>query len=289
MANAAREVVVRTGGGVRLKGLYSPLDGRAGGLVILLHGWEGGASSTYMLHTGRFFFLSGFSVFRLNFRDHGDTHHLNEGMFRAVLLDEVFEAVRHAASLAGRLPCFLVGFSLGGNFALRIGKRLAAHPIEGLRHIVAVSPLIDPSSATDAIDNSPLLRAYFLKKWRRSLLRKQRLFPHLYDFSAVMCHKTIRSMTEALLRIYRTGYDAESYFGAYKVGDHDLERLGAPTTIIASLDDPAIPAKDFSGLSLGAEVELIMLRKGGHNGFLEGVFAPTWYEKKALDIFSRYT
>jgi predicted alpha/beta-fold hydrolase len=25
---------------------------------------------------------------------------------------------------------------------------------------------------------------------------------------------------------------------------------------------------------------------GGHNGFLEGVLAATWYEKKALELFS---
>jgi predicted alpha/beta-fold hydrolase len=286
MVRTSRRMILQVGCGVRLEGFLSEATGAARGLVVLIHGWEGSAGSTYILHTGRFFFSRGYSVFRLNLRDHGDTHHLNEGVFMADRIDEVFQAVRSVAGLAPGLPSFLVGFSLGGNFALRIAGRCVGEPVQTLRHIVAVSPVIDPSHATDAIDRSPLLRGYFRRKWRRSLLRKQALFPHLYDFSPVVKMRTIRSMTDAVFSLYDTGYDAESYFRAYSVQPGTLEAVDVPTLIVASRDDPVIPCRDFDRLRLSPCVRLVMHDSGGHNGFLEGVFAPTWYERKALGRFS---
>lgn len=287
MRDAARELIIDAGDGVRLQGFYSPrAGGSRAGLVILLHGWEGSAESTYILHAGRFFYEQGFCVFRLNYRDHGNTHHLNEGIFRAIMLDEVFNAVNYASTLAGSVPCFLVGFSLGGNFALRIARRCTDRPIENLRHIVSVSPVVDPGRATDAIDGSPLLRYYFLKKWRRSLSLKQECFPGLYDFTDIVRHTSIRSMTDALFEKYNIGYDTESYFREYAIGPDTLATVRVPTTIVTARDDPAIPADDFPGLRLSPCTRLIMHDYGGHNGFLEGVFGPTWYEKKALGLFS---
>ena len=279
-------MIVDAGDGVRLQGFFSPRPERTpAGLVILLHGWEGSAESTYILHSGRFFYEQGFSVFRLNYRDHGDTHHLNEGIFRAIMLDEVFNAVGAAASLVKGLPCLLMGFSLGGNFVLRIARRCAEIPIVNLRHIVSVSPVINPSRATDAIDRSRLLRYYFLKKWRRSLALKQERFPHLYDFRDIMKEDSIRSLTDALFEKYNIGFDTESYFREYGIHTETLAEVTTPTTIVTSWDDPAIPADDFPGLRMSPSTRLIMHEYGGHNGFLEGVFAATWYEKKALEIF----
>jgi predicted alpha/beta-fold hydrolase len=37
---------------------------------------------------------------------------------------------------------------------------------------------------------------------------------------------------------------------------------------------------------LNANTELIIHERGGHNGFIEDVFTPAWYAKKALSIFN---
>ena len=290
MADTSVEMIIDAGDGVRLQGFYSPQTKMPPlGLVILLHGWEGSSESTYILHSGRFFHQHGYEVFRLNFRDHGSSHYLNQGIFYSTLLDEVFSSVRKATALPGGSRSFLIGFSLGGNFALRIGRKCIGEPIENLKHIISVSPAINPSSATDAIDRSWLLRAYFLKKWRRSLRKKQELFPHLYNFDDMLGCKTLRGITDILLKRYSTYSSTEEYFKGYTISSDALEHIDVPTTIIVSSDDPAIPVKDFSGLGLGPRVELITHDYGGHNGFLYGVFKPTWYQRKALDIFAAST
>ena len=53
------------------------------------------------------------------------------------LLDETFEAVDSLAAGAGSGPVYLVGFSLGGNFALRIARRYSDLGRSRLRGVFA--------------------------------------------------------------------------------------------------------------------------------------------------------
>ena len=144
MCDAAREMIMTTSGGVRLLGYYSPQKSKKSkGLVVLLHGWEGSVASTYILCTGKALYGRGYDIFRLNFRDHGDSHHLNQGIFYAVLLEEVFQAVRRLCRNAEQKPVFLMGFSLGGNFALRMARNMIQTPIENLCHDDPIIPVED--------------------------------------------------------------------------------------------------------------------------------------------------
>ncbi len=93
------------------------------GLFILLHGWEGGIDSGYILRTGNYFWNKGYSIARLNLRDHGSTHHLNEEAFNGSMLDETFAAVKKISDAFPGQECRIIGFSLGGNFACRIAVK----------------------------------------------------------------------------------------------------------------------------------------------------------------------
>ena len=57
--------------GIRLRGHYAPNVISDKGLVLLLHGWEGAADSSYMLSLALALNDAGYATFRLNFRDHG--------------------------------------------------------------------------------------------------------------------------------------------------------------------------------------------------------------------------
>ena len=286
MVHAARETILTTQEGIRLLGYHSShSQPHSNGLVILLHGWEGSSDSTYIRTTGRYLYQNGFDVFRLNFRDHGPSHHLNTGIFYAVLLDEVFDAVSQICAAAAKAPCFLVGFSLGGNFALRIARKCAVQPIAGLAQVVAISPVLDPDKATDRIDNSSFILKYFLKKWRRSLSIKQNLYPEQYDFSSLLTIDNIREMTEQLLARYSSYDGARAYFQKYTLVDGQLGGITIPTTIITAQDDPIIPVEDFYGLHTSPSTRLIIQPYGGHNGFLENWRLHGWYEHMVRDLF----
>jgi len=283
---AAREVILDTVDGVKLQGFYSPqTNEQVKGVVMLLHGWEGSVNSTYILGTGKFLYNNDYSVFRLNYRDHGESHHLNRGLFYAVLLDEVFNAVQQVSGYERELPFYLAGFSMGGNFALRIVRKCAENSINNLSHVMSISPVLDPEKSTYAIDNVPLLRKYFRKKWIRSLKKKQEYFPELYDFSDVFALESITEMTELMIARYSDYKSATDYFRNYAVLEDALANINIPTTIVTAQDDPIIPVDDFYGLELNSMVELIIHHYGGHNGFLETLSGKAWYEQKMLELF----
>ena len=286
MCDAAREMIIKTPEGVRLQGYYSCQKSKmAVGLVILLHGWEGSVDSTYITCTGKALYRRGYDIFRLNFRDHGDSHHLNPGIFYAVLLEEVFQAIRQITNLARGKPVFLVGFSLGGNFVLRIARKMSRTPIDSIYHVVGISPVLDPQKATDRIDRKPLIRKYFLKKWLQSLKIKQGLFPDLYDFSSLFSLNTIQAVTDQMLDQYSEFKSASDYFKNYSILNDAIDDLPVPTTIMTAADDPIIPVDDFQRLKLNHRTRLVIHTFGGHNGFIDGFFLKSWYEQKLADLF----
>jgi predicted alpha/beta-fold hydrolase len=281
-----RHVILDTESGARLSGYYTPRNSRdTKGLAVLLHGWEGSARSTYMLMCGKHLYQNGYAVFRLNFRDHGHSHHLNKGLFYATLLDEVFEGVHLATRLCSKRPAVLVGFSLGGNFAIRIAAMYSAGDYDHLVRAVSISPVLDPEKSTNRIDRSPLILAYFLKKWRNSLRRKQHYFPSTYHFNDILKGKTILGMTDQLIQRYSNYTDSHEYFSGYRIHSNSLENLTLPLTIIAAADDPIIPVDDFYAINPAPGMDLIIHPRGGHNGFIEGIYKPAWYERYMVDLF----
>ena len=267
---------------VRLMGQYSrAVNPRA--IMILLHGWEGSQDSTYVMSHARFLFDRGVSIFRLNYRDHGPTHHLNEGIFNSTLFPEVFDAVGQIAE-GEAVPAYVIGFSLGGNFALRIARALSENPVPNLAHIISVSPVIDPVAAAPMVDVNPLIRQYFVKKWSTSLMKKQAAFPELYDFGDIARFKKVSEMSAAFLPRYTEFATPDDYFRAYALTPDDLVKCPVPISIIIAKDDPVLPAEDVLSLSLNDQSRLFYLDYGGHNGFFQSLRGPTWYDNYVAQI-----
>ncbi len=278
MAACAREEIIDAGGGVRLQGFHSE-HGRkpSPGLVIMLHGWEGGAHSSYILDTGRYLYRLGFDVHRLNLRDHGTSHHLNRGLFMGTLIDESFAAVKAVAARAGGGPVFLLAFSMGGNFALRMARLWADEKPANIRRVACINPPLDPLKTTLAIDRMGLMRRYFLKKWKRSMALKQRLFPETHDFTGVLPMDSCMAITRVLVRRYTDYASAEDYFSRYTLTGDSLRRVGLPVTIIHAEDDPLIPVEDLRRASLDEKIELVIQPYGGHCGYVQNLALRCWY------------
>ncbi|HEV7139147.1 MAG TPA: alpha/beta fold hydrolase [Steroidobacteraceae bacterium] len=279
---AQREMLLDCGGGVRLQCFRStPRAGRAIP-VVLVHGWEGSAESLYVLSLGQQLFDRGFDVLRLNLRDHGDTHHLNRELFHSCLLPEVVGALCALQAALGGEPLRLVGFSLGGNFMLRVGAQARAAGL-GIARIVAVSPVLDPSDTLRALESGfvgyPL---YFVRKWWRSLLKKQAAWPAHYDFTELRSVRDLRRLTAELIRRFTDFGSLEAYLDGYSITGGVLLGLEAPTTLITSRDDPIIPAGGLERLARPPSLRIVVTRFGGHCGFLDRLSGPTWVERRIL-------
>ncbi len=208
---SARPWVLDCGDGVRLQGLLSLAPGTEapGGaqerpdeprrIAVVLHGWEGSAESCYVISLGALLLDHGFDVLRLNLRDHGESHHLNRGIFHSCRLAEVVGATRAVAERFPAARLFLTGFSLGGNFMLRVAADAGAP--EAIAGVAAVSPVLDPAATLVALERGWFLyRQYFVRKWSRSLRVKRRAWPDLPDFEPILRSRDLRAMTAGLVR-----------------------------------------------------------------------------------------
>lgn len=279
------EHVLDGGEGVRLHGLYSAMPGmQPRGLAVLLHGWEGSAESSYMRLTAAQLLARGFAVFRLNFRDHGETHHLNPALFHSNRLDEVVHAVADIAQRFGERPLVAAGYSLGGNFTLRLALRAPAAGLP-LARVAAVCPVLDPARTMDEMERGlPLYMRYFEQKWRASLKRKRVLFPQQHDFDDTVLKLRMRDLTAWLVERHTDFGDIEAYFDGYSIAGDRLGALQVPADILMAQDDPVIPVEEFRGLSLPPSAHMEIARWGGHCGFLTGArldgFAEQWVAER---------
>jgi predicted alpha/beta-fold hydrolase len=274
LREAQQAVLLDGGDGVRLEGYLSRQPGDASrgpsrGLVVLLHGWEGSVNSNYILSNGARLFAAGFDVFRLNFRDHGDTHHLNPGMFHSNRLEEVINALADLQSRFHTAGWVLAGYSLGGNFALRVALQAHAAGLD-LRQVISICPVIDPARALDAMENGHwFYQRYFERKWSRSLAIKQKCFPELYGDDNWSRMRTLRERTHYLATTYAGFKDSESYYDGYSIAGGRLSGLKVPSTILTAADDPVVPVADFRDLPDIPELEILVSTYGGHCGFLK--------------------
>jgi len=264
-----QEWIVDGGNGIRLLGHYSPQPRDSKGLVILFHGWEGSSHSNYIVGAGGALFDQGFDVFRLNFRDHGDSHHLNPGIFHSCLLGEVIHAVKDIQQRTGAQSWALSGYSLGGNFALRVALNAPSAGLS-LRRVIAVSPVVSPANVLKTMEDSGWgYENYYVRKWARSLKLKQALFPDAYDYEAWYKLDGLREKTRFMATHHYEFDSLEDYFDGYSIARNRLAALAVPTTILASEDDMVVPTSDLEELPENEYIELLVTRHGGHCAFLK--------------------
>lgn len=289
LENGADECILDCGNGVRLQGFFSAQTKlpTARALVVLLHGWEGSAQSNYILHTGARLLAEGCDVFRLNFRDHGGTHALNRELFHSCRIAEVVGAVGEIARRFPARPLVVGGFSLGGNFALRVALRAPNAGIP-LAWTFAVCPVISPRAGLRAIEDAPwFYEFYFMRKWRESLRRKQALFPERELFAREELRGGLRDLTRTLVERHSDFGTLENYLDGYSIAGDTLVALTVPADILTAEDDPVIPVAGFRELELAPSTALTIVPHGGHCGFIRDFSLRSWAEDFILAQMKR--
>jgi predicted alpha/beta-fold hydrolase len=186
--------------------------------------------------------------------------------------------------LFGGPPLQLVGFSLGGNFMLRVAAQASAAGLD-LSRVIAVSPVLEPVATLAVLQQGmPGYERYFVRKWLRSLRKKQAAWPDVYDFAQLARARDLKLMTAELVRCYTDFPTLDHYLNGYAITGERLARLEVPSTILTSLDDPIIPASGLTRLARPPALSLTVTRYGGHCGFFDDLRGPTWLERRIMPL-----
>jgi len=267
-------------------------DRAAAPTLVALHGLEGSSDAHYMRGLADKAFRRGFNVVRLNQRNCGGTDHLSEGLYHSGLADDPRGVIQDLTDRDGLGPCAVVGYSLGGNVALRLaGDRGGQAPV-ALKAVCSVSAPIDLGRCMDLMER-PSNRLYewqFISDLRRRIRVKARLYPHLYDVRGVGRIWSVRAFDDRFTAPHHGFRDAADYYhraSALRVIHH----IRVPTLMLTAADDPFIAADSYRDAAVTGNraLRVIITPHGGHCGFVErpdGSDDGYWAERAAVDFVS---
>lgn len=288
-ADVQQKLVLDGGDGVRLEGYFNQaIKRRSEQLVILIHGWEGSHNSSYMKSMAILLLENGLDVFRLNLRDHGDTHQLNEGIFNSTMIGEVVNAVENLQSKLVYSKYHLAGFSLGGNFSLRLAASAHDRAIS-LSTVSAFCPAIHAAQSNVVLNQRSnwLYGRYFVHKWKRSLRKKIEHWPN-YDFGPEMeSLKTLDELNNAFIPRYTGFNNVNDYFDAYAISGSVLDSTIAPCYLHFAEDDRIIPVEGVDQISKNQNIHIVVTKFGGHCGYMSNWKGESWQDQRVLEIIQQ--
>jgi len=239
--------------------------------LVALHGLEGSSEAHYMRGLAGQARERGWNAVLINQRNCGGTEHLTPGLYHSGLTADPHEVIRQLAT-SERLTRFgVVGYSLGGNLAVRLAGELGTRPDLPVVGVVAVSPTIDLAASIDGIEKRTNIGYHlnFVRNLRARMRRKDAAWPGAFDVRKLDRIWTIRAFDEAYTAPHHGFHGATDYYHRASamrvVGD-----IRIPTLIIAAEDDPFVPVSQFRDPVLHANPNIILRieKHGGHCGFI---------------------
>lgn len=277
------DVPVAAGTRVRIV-LTQPMT-RPRGTLLMIHGLGGSAESGYMRRTAILALARGWAVARLNLRTCGGTEALSLTLYNAGQSDDADAAL--SALEARRLPrpFGLLGFSLGGNIAMRYaglsGSSCRADAVCG------VNPPVDLTLCVAAIERAEnaLYNAYFTRGLCAQLRRIRRVRDVPGPRASLRTIRGIRAFDE-LFTAPDAGYrSAADYYGTASAGP-SLSGVRRPALILSAQDDPFVPVAMFDAHRAASTVlRFSHPHTGGHCGYWGSSWPRFWAAEVALRFF----
>lgn len=276
--------------GSRIRILVSRPPGRGRGTIVLIHGLGGSANSGYLRRSARMALQRGWAAVRVNLRNCGGTEALSKTLYNAGQSEDVGRVLGELETAGLPRPFGLVGFSLGGNLALRYAGLAAADCRADA--VVGVSPPVDLEACVRCLEEprNAIYQAYFTWKLCRLLrrIRSSRPVPGPDPKARVI--RSVRRF-DTLYTAPDGGYpSAEAYYREASAGPH-LKSLRAPALILSSLNDPLVPVEMFgsSSRNVPGGLRLLLPARGGHVGYWQSGAPRFWAAKAALDFLEEVT
>jgi predicted alpha/beta-fold hydrolase len=164
----------------------------------------------------------------------------------------------------------LIGFSLGGNIALKLAGEAATDPVPNLERVAVVGPPIDLARCSSMLSEprNRFYEVYFLTVLLQQQRNWRRLLPDLPEF-VIPRPLTMRRYDELYVAPPWGFADAADYYRRSSSLPL-IPDIKVPTLILTARDDPFIAVASFDELKVPAQIEVRIERHGGHLGFIGG-------------------
>ncbi|MCU1235152.1 MAG: alpha/beta hydrolase fold, partial [Candidatus Solibacter sp.] len=254
--------------------------GECRGEIVMIHGLEGSGEAGYIESLSARALHAGFAAHRFHMRTCGGTEHLCETLYHAGLTSDLLVVLRQFRS-EGLDPAFLVGFSLGGNVALKLAGELGEQGPEVLRGVCGVSASLDLEACARRIaerDNR-IYERRFVQRMQARLCATGR-----YRAEEIA---GLRSVIELDDRFTAPSFgfgDAANYYRTQSAVGY-LGGLRVPALLIQAKDDTFVPFDVYETEAVRGNpyVTLVAPEHGGHLGFLARGAERFWADRTIME------
>lgn len=255
-------------------------------LAIISHGIEGNSQSSYIRPLVGLLVKSNISVIAWNFRGCSGRLNALPKNYHGGLTQDLELVVKTAIS-RGYTDITLIGFSLGGNLALRYcAERGRILPTE-ITRVIALSVPCDLEDAAQTIIKSAggAYNRYIVNLLKHKARRKARAMPGEYPDIDKIKVRTVEDFDNLFTAPHFGFKDARDYWKKASCLNV-LEDITVPSWIISAQDDPffskaSIPFKEASN---NPYLKLIVSTNGGHLGFFSSITLARWTDALILSL-----
>lgn len=227
--------------------------------IVMVHGLGGSHNSCYMVRISRKLYQAGYRVVRTNMRGCGSGEKLAHRPYHGGVSDDVLTILQALKKQYPSSPIILMGFSLGGNIALKLLGEMEGAAIPLIHSTIAVCPPVDLAQ-TAALLSRPINRMYH-QYYIRNLEQQTRRwingdpFTSLYDFDSKVTTK-------------QWGFKGAFDYYQQCSSRFLLDKIQNPCQILFAADDPFIDYNSGLSKPLPSNVKVWLSPYGGHMGFL---------------------
>lgn len=254
--------------------------------ALMIHGLAGCHASPYMQRIAGKLNARGARTFRMDLRGCGAGLGLARWPYHSGRSADAAAALRRIVDFCPNSPVALIGFSLGGNIALKLAGEAAGALPTNVDRIVALSPPIDLAACTEQLRQGAarLYDRYFVRLCLQQIAARCACVPEAVLPEGWLAVRSPavpkrpgsfgaaapRGMAEfdAAFTAPVCGFGtAENYYRECSSAQF-LPEIRVRTLILAAADDPLLPVRPFQESRFSATTTVQHTRHGGHLGFL---------------------
>lgn len=262
-------------------------------LVIILPGLEGKSNSLYARACVRYFYKEGWDAMGMNYRGcSGEPNRLLRG-YHMGASDDVKTVVEHSIEAHGYKEIVLVGYSLGGNLALKYAGEECEDLPKEMKSVIAFSAPLDIEKSDARLNkwyNWHYLK-WFMFPLNLKANRKKKQFPQALknyqgffmsgNFTYFDKHFTAPANGYATVEEYWQAATAKPY----------LKDIQIPALLVSAEDDTFISENCYpvEAAEENSNLYLEIPEHGGHCGFIRNFFEPSWWMEERALAFAEFS
>jgi len=263
--------------------------------AISVHGLEGSSESQYMLGVARNALAAGMNVVLMNQRNCGGMDHCAPVLYNSSLSADVGAVARHVIERDSVSRFALIGFSMGGNLALKLAGEWGSNGPQEFKAVAAVCPAMDLAASADALHEpaNRIYEYYFLMKLFRRMRTKAKFFPQNFDLSRLRGVSSLRLFDDRITAYYCGFSGADDYY-ARAAASNVVDKIAVPTLIIHAANDPFIRMLPESRAKIAANphITYVETADGGHCAFIGPAdgdgYDGHWAEREVVEFVKEH-